>query len=69
MSEHPFMSPREVLSAAFGNHDFLSGDLAVETSDVWFEGDVAFVDVDVTDNPIENAVSYRFRIEQDTEVS
>lgn len=62
------MSPREALAAAFGNHDFLTGNLAVQTSDVWFEGDVGYVDVDVTDNPIENAVSYRFRIERDPEL-
>lgn len=71
MPDKPFMAPGEALRAAFDEHDFMRPrpdneheDIGVSTIiDHYDESGAAIVDVDVQDNPIENAVSYRYRIE------
>jgi hypothetical protein len=59
-------TPESVLAAAFGDHDFIGhiGDqeVAIATSAPFQEGEHTLIEVDAVTSPIEDGVTYRYRV-------
>jgi hypothetical protein len=70
---NPLFTPDTVLAAAFGEHDFIgqiSGtEVTIRTSEPFPEDGSTLIEVDAMTNPIEDIVTYRYRVVFDSVVT
>jgi len=66
MSTDSVFSPESVLAAAFADHDFIGQidgqEVSIATRELFTDEAGAVIEVDAMTNPIEDEVTYRYRI-------